>query len=453
MGFIIMTALNRTQPLLQFTLFPGPRPARLRPLSRDSSHLIFYTTPLSSIGSPSALIKRNVTALSDEKKAWLSPSVVSATNFIGGISDQIGEGLKKAATFWGRERSPALEASLGFASVFNEIAGAVNIKNGISESKAAKKISDASAKVLADVKVGKGVVQVASGAVTFSTSTLTLGSLATNSQTLALWAIKFKVAKGICLGFLSLLNGVAKGLSLKEQVEFYRDLKRSLNEQAPTENARFIRAFEHLQQLVTITTQEKAEVRQVVSSSVKYSTLEPAKKEAKVLKKENRLLQKKEGYIKRITNEECLTLIRQGSAANAREVVETVHKKICENLKLTPLGIALIAIGVTSTIALLLAIPGAALAFAIIEFATSIGSVALKGYSLIQSFKSIEPGRFDKLWIFLSSTFAVISVASAFFLSTGTASILLALAVSALWLTVNSLCYYRLYCLETVYEF
>ena len=211
---------------------------------------------------------------------------------------------------------------------------------------------------------------------------------------------------------------------------------------------RFSLALEHLKKLVTVSPQEKEEVRQAVLTDEKYRLLDPARIEEKIVKKERNLLLRKEAHLKRLTSDDCLNAIRQKGPADAKSVIETVLNKSRTKIILSSIVMGLLAVGIAITVASLFLNPIGLMVVSAIGLATTLGWVLIDAYSLIQNYHVDDPGRFDKVWIFLSTVMTIITVSLVFFLSGGIAPIIAALVVGSVWMGINVICYYRIHQFE-----
>jgi len=382
------------------------------------------------------------------EKGLLSPLVLSSADVVADFSYQIRQGFSSYHQVNGTEHPIAL-AALGFATEFSLVSGGLNIKNAISEFKTVVKVSDSAGKKLSLIKAAKGSAQIAAGSFSLPARTLTIASVITTSKALSTLANVLGNIGAVCFRVVSIIAAIGISIRLHEQRLFRNELDLILNDPNSTEQERDIKALEHLKQLASISPQEKEEIQKEIALQPEFSSLNPQQLTEKVGERANTLLMKKEAYLKRLTNEECLVQIRQKGPAEANSVIRAVQKKSKEKIILAALGMTLIAVGLATTLtSCVLTGPVGMILTVALGLATSLGWILLDGYGLFHEFKSTDQGRFDKLWIFISTVIAVTSVSLVVFLSGGTAPMIAALVVKAVWLGINFACYYRIYQLE-----
>lgn len=402
-----------------------------------------------SITAPSShCLKNSVKGEMGAEQALLGPLVLNGADLIKDFSGHIRKGFDSSKIIYGTENPIAL-AALGFTSGFSLISGGLSIKGGIEDERRARKISDATGRSLGYLRIAKGGVQSAAGALYIPARALTIASLATSSKVYATAAGVFGSTAGGCLNILSIISSISIALCLDEQYKFYKQLDGILSDPSePSEDGRYIRALEFLKQLATVSPEEKAEIGQTIASNEKYRLLNPEQIAEKTAKKEQKLLRKKEAYLKRLTNGDCLNLIRQKGPAEAKFVIESVQKKCREKVIMASVALVLIAIGLALLVSSFFLGPVGLMVISALGLATSLSWVVMDVYALMSNFNASDPGRFDKLLIFISTVAAVISVSLVFFFSAGIAPIVAASVVGVVWLGINSLCYYRIYQFE-----
>ncbi len=381
-------------------------------------------------------------------QALLGPLVLSGTDLIGDFSSHIRKGFDSSNVIYGTENPVALGA-LGLTSGFGVIAGGLSIKDGLREAERAKKINDVAGQTMANLKIAKGGLQTATGALMVPVRGLTIASLATSSSACATVAGVLGSIAGVFSNVFVIILGVVMGIRIREQVKFRNAFQKILKDPAIPEEQRNARALEHLKQLLTVSPQERDQIREKLLSKEKNRLLNYSMLAEKIGKKENKLLQKKEALFKRVTNETCLTDVREKGVSEAKSVIESVQKSVRKNLILNSIGIALIGTGMLlGAISFIFLFPIAITASAVFGLAVSLGWVLIDIYALAQNFNSNNPGRYDKLLILISSLVAVVAIAAVFFFTGGLVPLIAAIVVGTVWLTINAVCYYRLYQVE-----
>lgn len=372
-----------------------------------------------------------------ENKPALGPLVLSGVDLITDFTGYVSKSFDGAKIIYGTESKVALSA-LELNSIFGLVKGSLNVKAGIREAKQADKISDTAGCALAATKVLVGGAQVSGASCFIPMRALSIAGLVTASKVCASIAAVLGKMGSSAFTIASIFAAISHSIRLNEQRCFRQKLNEILTEPNLTEEARYVLALDHLKKLVTISPEEKAAIGD------KYRHLNPPKKVEKTAKKERQLLAKKEGYLKRLTGGDCVNQIRAPSQVAAKEVVETVRAKSREKVILSSIAMVLLVIGISLAVASFFVNPIGLMVVAAIGITTTLCWVLLDAYSLSKNYKESDPGRYDKIWIFASTTLAVITVSVAFFFSAGIAPIIAAAVVGAIWLGVNITTYVRI---------
>ncbi len=389
-----------------------------------------------------------VEALKTNGKPILSSLTLSGNGVIGDFASHIRQLSFTSNKVYNTPHPKAL-AALGFTSAFSVISGGLNVKNGLQEVVASHKISDTAGKALGALKAARGGAFAAGGVVLVPARALTIAEVIKNSTTLAHWGNALGTLGGSLFTLGSLFAGISTGFRLHEQRLFRDQLFKILNDPALSEELRPIKALEYLKTLATVTEQEKTQILKELEIDPKYCELTPEDKLAMVSEKEKQLLGRKEAHLKRITDSDCFDLICKKDSSESLSVIEAVKKSSLKHVILSSIAMGLICTGLALFIAsFIFTGPFALMIAAAIGLATSIGWLLLDGYDLINDFAKSTPGRFDKLWICLSSAVAVISVGLVILLTSGIAPLVAACSVGVVWLGINIACYYRLYHLK-----
>ncbi len=381
-------------------------------------------------------------------QAPLGTLVLSGNDLINNIAGNV-RSLFAGANKVFDTKNPAALAALGFTSGFSVFSGPLNVINGIKEVRTAEKISDVAGRSLGYLKIARGVAFATGGAVLIPVRVLTIASLWTASQIVATMAGTLGSAGSALFSIGSFLAGIGFGIRLNEQRRFRAEFNAILKDPALSDEMRIVKALEHLKQLATISPEEKTQLLSELEADPQYSALSPEQQVEKSAEKEKLLLERKEAFLKRVTSGDCLKLIRQNGPSEAKAVIEAVQKQTLEKVIIASISMALVCIGLATTAAsFVFTGPTAIVTLIAVGLATSFSWMLVLGYGLFQEFMQSEPGRYDKLWIFLSSVAATVSVAIIFFFSGGTAAIIASLGAGIIWLGINGVCYYRLYQLE-----
>jgi len=245
----------------------------------------------------------------------------------------------------------------------------------------------------------------------------------------------------VCSYGASVLSALSMGIQLHEQRLFRSQLESILKKPHLTKQERSKEALTHLKQLISVTSEEHLKICREVVDAPDFKMLSTTTEEfeTKVKEKEKFLLQKKAAYLTRLTSEKCVALIQQDGDAD--KVIEAVQKRSLEKTVVASIGMALAIIGIVT---FLLSGPIGLIATAVIGLALSVAWSLIDAHELAKEFKSTTPGRFDKLFLCISSVIATLVITALCFFSAGIVSIIVALVLGVIWLGMNAACYYRL---------
>lgn len=448
-----MAAVKTFNPYLDYTLTVGNADSSTKPSKKFSpSHfdftltvpknIVLQTTDIYQRTIPSAAqAGSNIGAGSDQ--ALLGPLVLSGAEVVDDFASNIRQTFSTYHQVYGTE-SPVELAALGFTTGFNLISGSLNVRSGLKEIETAEKVSDVAGKQLAQLKVAKGAASAAGGAIFIPIRALSLAALYTSSKIVSVLAGVLGSIGSACFNIVVIVAGIALGIKLNEHRLFRNELNAILEDPNTPEQERGGRALEHLKKLATVSAQEKEVIRTELRAENPTSSSQDL--EVKVEEKSKLLLQNKEAYLKRVLDGECIKQIREKGPSEIKEVIEAVQKASKEKVILASTAMGLLAVGLAITIAgFIFTGPLGIVIAAGVGLATSVGWLGLDAYDLFKEFKATDPGRFDKLWILLSSILAITTIALVFFLSGGIAPIIAAAVGGTIWLAINAACYYRLY--------
>ncbi len=450
-----MATCNTINPFLNYTLASDNANFSSKPSKNYLSSNFNYTltVPKNIVIQASNIYERAIptaaqsssTSGTGSDQTLLGPLVLSGAEVVDDFASNIRETFKTYHHVYGTE-SPVELAALGFTTGFNLISGSLNVRNGLKEIKTAEKVSDVAGKQLAQLKVVKGAGAAAGGAIFIPLRALSLAALYTSSKVVSTLAGVLGSIGSACFNVVVVIAGIALGIKLNEHRLFRNELNAILDDPNVPQQDRLAKALEHLKKLATVSPEEKEAIRTELRALPENQTLTSNQLDAKVEEKSNLLLQKKEAYLKRVADVDCIKQIREKGPVEAKEVIEAVQKTSKEKVILASIAMGLCVVAVALTIAGFIFTGPLGIAIAAgVGLVASAGWLILDAYDLIKEFKESDPGRFDKLWIFLSSVLAIVTVALVFFLSAGTAPIVAAAIGGAVWLAINAACYYRLY--------
>ena len=447
-----MATCNTINPFLNYTLPENNANSYSKPSKNYLSPNFNYTltVPKNIVIQASNIYERTIpqngsTSGTGSEQTLLGPLVLSGAEVVDDFASNIRQTFSTYHQVYGTD-SPVELAALGFTTGFNVISGSLNVRSGLKEIKTAEKVSDVAGKQLAQLKVAKGAAAAAGGAVFIPVRALSLAALYTSSKVVSVLAGVLGSIGTLCFNIVVFVAGVALAMKLNEHRLFRNELNAILEDPNVPEQDRPPKALEHLKKLATVSPEEKEAIRTELKALPENQTISIKELDAQVEEKSNLLSQRKEAYLKRVADGDCVKQIREKGPAEAKEVIEAVKKASKEKVIISATGMGLLAVGVCITIAGFIFTGPLGIAIAAgVGLAASLGWLALDAYDLIKEFKETDPGRFDKLWIFLSSVLAIVTVALVFFLSGGTAPIIAAAVGGAIWLAINAACYYRLY--------
>ena len=408
-------------------------------------HVVLASSKIFNTASP---IEKANAQIDIKDRAIFSPLLLSGSQVIADFSGGVRQGVSAYHGIYGTENPAALEA-LDFTTGFNVVSGGMNVKDAINEIKTAEKISDTVGKTLGNIKMASGAAQAVGGAAYIPVPALSIAALTTSSKIISTIAGVLGGFGNACFNLFSILSAIGTGIRLHEQRLFRNELDAILKDPNFTEAERPVKALEHLQQLAAVSPSEKEEIRIEIEALPEFGTLSSLQITEKIEERAKLLLLKKEATLKRLLSEDCLTQIRQKRPSDANSVIEAVQKKSKENVIFASItmGLLIAGLAVTITSFIFTSFIGI-IATTALGLAISLSWLLIDGYDLIKEFKSTDPGRFDKLLMFISSVVAIVAVALVFFLSGGIAPMIIAGVVGAVWFAINVACCYRLYLLQ-----
>ena len=342
--------------------------------------------------------------------AALSPLVLSSNSVIGMFSSQVRKTFDSSNIIYGT-RNPEALAAIGLTTGFNLVGGALTIKSALDD---LENTTDKTSRVSALLKLVTGGLLAAGGAFYIPVRALTLIALATASDVAKVAAGVLGIAGTFCFNAISLLAAIGAGIKLRELAQFRQMLTGSLPD---------------LKTLISVSDQEKEAIRQKKKCPVK------------VAEKVEKLLKKKEAFIKRVTDDKCLEMIRN----NDPGALEAVQKKLKENTILTSISMGFSTTSVVVAVASAIFVtPTATVLIAVLGVVLTGAMFIFEAYQLLQQFMEQEPGRFDKLWIAFSTITAVAAFALVCLFETGLIALIAAASVGVVWMGINVACYFNL---------
>src|ERR1700722_12983951 len=377
-------------------------------------------------------------------QALLGTLAIDGAGVIGDLSGSVRQTFETYHKVYGTENPVALNA-LGFTTGFSAVSGGNSVIEGLKDIRTADKVSDTAGQALARLKVVRGGVQAVGGVVYIPERALSIASLFTSAKIVSTVAGVLGMMGGAFFGIVSIVAAIGTGIRLDEQRKFRAGLNAILKNPDLPEEMRSKKALEHLKQLATVSSEEKEQIRNEILALPVSPLPFPESISERVEDKANVLLQKKEAELKRLVDDDCLSQIRQKGLEEAESIIQAVQKKSDEKVTLAWISMALLVAGFAATIlSYIFTGPVGILVTTGIGLATSVGWLLTDGHGLIKDFQSSNPGRYDKLWILLSTVGAVVTIALVFFLSGGIAPIIAAAVVGTAWIAINAACYYRL---------
>jgi hypothetical protein len=148
------------------------------------------------------------------------------------------------------------------------------------------------------------------------------------------------------------------------------------------------KALKHLKKLAFISSEETAQMIKTLQVDPAYLALTPTKRSELVKEKKQQLLEKKETFLKRVTSDTCLDLIRSKGEVEASTVVEAVLAKNWEKIILDSISVALVSIsGVLVVAGFLVANLHLGILLIVIGVLITLGGVLVDIYKLMQNLR------------------------------------------------------------------
>ncbi len=382
------------------------------------------------------------------EKALLGPLALGAGNMIAFLAGKTHRVYDQINLFQGAE-DPVGLVGLGVASIFSMISGACTAYDGYCEERFAKKIGDVWGRALAGLKTLRGTVSTTALTLSLPARALTLTALATTANVITATASVFSTVSRALFSTLGLIYLVINSIKIYLQKEFDQELEAVLNNPALSSEKKKGAALEFLQGKLRVTDEEREAIRADVEATRRYQDLSLEKKEAKIESKMTKLARKKEKELARVTSGECVDKIKKAGASTASEVIDAVLLQTRKNRIFNALGITFSILGISGmVIGLAFTGPTPLLVAGLLSIVVTVGLFGLDLYYLVKDFQQSQPGRYDKLCLFLSSILGFGAATAAVCFSMNPIAITCAAVFGMIWLTINLVCYLRLRHLE-----
>lgn len=330
----------------------------------------------------------------------LGPLATGIVDLTSSLSSS-GRSVHSGWNTWQGINDPVASTALGVTSCFNLVSGIVDARDAHREAGRCRKIKEVYWKVQAQVKIIKSTLTGLIGLVFIPVRALTIAGLFTASKiAVAAQQILGAIGESLasCTCFLMMI-GALMGL-YRENGFLTQKLKPVLADPQKCLNV--------LQDELALNVEEKLAIR----AKVEKKNLSSWDREAKIDRIEARLLKKKEYLLARVTNQECVDLIKRATAADAPIIVKKVLEanKQRRLLSLEKLLLSSLAIAAIFT---------AGLVSSVLTIVVGLGWVVFEMYEVYKGFKANEEGKYDKLWLLISTTICMIGIVAFSSLSAG----------------------------------
>jgi hypothetical protein len=365
----------------------------------------------------------------------ISALVKTQAETIDGINYLIGKSFS-AHSWVTAQKTPEELASLGLTSGLMSMIGVMSVQNGIASAAQAEKINDSYGKTHAQFKIVKGGISTLAGAIFFVADTLSIAALHTASKVAAVTAkVLGKMGVNLFNGS-RVLSVVTLGIRLYELGGLNQPLHAILSDKTLSSEERHLKAVAQLKQMVTISEQEKGEIRENLLQQ--FPELSQAQLNEKAALQEEALLGKKEALITRLLSKEFLQKIRNMDSLNAHEIVEAAKLQAEENADTLKTDLVFASLAVAAMIAgSIFTSTAAVAALTLFGLGTAIRGTVQDVQQLMNDFDKSADGTHDALWLKISNFLAIVTMAILLYFAQGLAVILTAIVVGGIWIGTN----------------
>jgi hypothetical protein len=369
----------------------------------------------------------------EEQPSLISPVALGMTSLISDFSGKIRNASRFTHLFFGREQ-PITLVPLSITSTFALVLGPLNARSQWKEMQLSKKIDDQTGKHLSLLKCLGGIADTVSGVFYIPLRFLDLALYYTRDKSVVIAGRLFGIGAlgiGAIPAFFNAIGSSFKiyQLAIFRQRLFSREPKK---------------AVQLLEKELRVNKREKRSIEKSVLNSAKYLYASEKKQHARMKKLKGRLKLKKERALTRMVSKEAVSLIKNAQEKTA-VVFDTIAKENADNLKLNAIILTLSILTVAGvTLGLVFTGGIGAIVAAALLTVVALTWFGIDGYNVIEAFKKDERGKYDRLWMIISSLICFIALTLAFYLSAGMIPLILAGVIGLFWLMINSSCLYRL---------
>ena len=362
--------------------------------------------------------------------ALLGPLVLGASGFISGVSGAL-RGVHSGINLISAQDDPAALSVLAATSGFKLLTGPFDIYDGWENWKTSEKVKDRWGQFLTAKKMTGAAVQIA--------------AVMTGSKVVGSVASVFGQLGGGVSSLFSLLGIIVNVCEVYLERLFAANIGKKLGDTSLPEDQRYLLCLQDLKSQLKLSPNEKAEIRQEAESDPELKNLSKEERERNIQEMEEKAVRKKELQMARVTDRECVEKVKSARIEEAKEVVEKVCKANTKKMKMSWISISLSVVSFIGVIIALVFTGGTPLIIAAaLGLFASVGFLLVDGCKLLQDFKTGESGRYDHLWIFISTVFCFVAVTAAFLLASGLPAIIAAGSLGLIWLSINVACFIRL---------
>jgi hypothetical protein len=381
----------------------------------------------------SKISNKNYFSKKEQDQPLISPLALGTAALLSDFSGKVRNATRLSNLMLGREQPLAL-LPMSVTSTFGLLLGPLTTKNSWKELQLSKKIGDTFGKRVSLFRCMGGVAEGISGLIYIPLRGLNLAMYYTTSKGVHL-AGRILGISALATGVVpAFFNAVSSALRIHRLLSFRKQLF-----SAPPEEV-----VESLRKDLKVRKIERLGVHQEAKKSLKYLASSTDKQWMRIKKLTDRLELKKQRELSHVTSPEIVQSLKK-SEEKAESIFQKINALTKHNMRWHSLIIA-ISVLTLAGVALGIVFTGGSLALvgALLMTIVSIGWFCLDGYQLMDAFKKDEHGKYERLWMLLSSIACFVVLTLAFYFSFGIAPFILAGIIGALWLSINGTCVYRL---------
>lgn len=368
---------------------------------------VTLSTPNSTFNSISSGQGKGVAKSYFERQEASSAPEMLLSPLANGISDLTsslsgaGRGLQSTWNAWQGLDDPVASTALAVTTCFNLVSGIVDTRDAIAEARKCSRVREVFWKVQAQLKIVKSALTAVAGFIYIPVRALTIACLITASKVGTAVSEVLGTVGGSLFSFVSFLSIIAASMGLYKESQFAEKIKAVQGDPA--------KCLTLLQGELALGWEERTAIRNKVEKKKDLSAWD---RETKILRTQTRLLKKKEYLLSKATSQECVELIKRAALEDAPTVVQKVleankQRRVTSAAKLVLSTMAIAAIFTAGVVA------------AALTIMVGVGWVIFEINEVYNAFKSNDAGKFDKLWLLISTVICMAGIITFSFVSAG----------------------------------